>query len=51
MDFGHRTGSFRLLIRDRDARFIGVVNAIFAGEGVKTARIRRGPRGRTAMPR
>jgi putative transposase len=50
MNIGDRIGSFRFLIRDRDAKFTSAFDEIFASEGLTTVKTRRGPHARTVTP-
>ncbi|MBV9649206.1 MAG: transposase [Pseudonocardiales bacterium] len=38
MDLGDRAAEFRLLVRDRDSKFTGVFDAVFASEGMRILR-------------
>ena len=38
MDLGERVAAFQFLIRDRDAKFTGVFDAVFTSEGIRILR-------------
>jgi hypothetical protein len=47
MELGDRAAEFTLLIRDRDSKFTGVFDAVFASEGIRILRTPVRPPGRT----
>jgi len=38
MDLGDRVAEFRLLVRDRDSKFTGIFDAVFASDGIRILR-------------
>jgi hypothetical protein len=42
MDLGERTARFEFLIRNRDSKFTAVFDEVFAGNGMRSSRLRSG---------
>ena len=49
MDLGGRSDRFKFLIRDRDGKFTGVFDDVFAGNGVRIIKRQSGRPARTPM--